>query len=187
MSQEKQTEMFPLSDIVEGALVPQNVADALDGDEARGRYTAARLREKKPQLFNAVSAMLGCGMALSDIAERCSLSFYTVAAVAEIAAGDIAATKAKLAKKMFVNSEAIQAKILEAAANLDVSEATSANIYQLALASSVLADKANLFSGGITERIGVKDEDEYVNPDDFLAKLSQAKAKESATDAEFEQ
>lgn len=50
----KQAELFPMSEIIEGALVPQNIADAIESDEERGKYTAARLQKKKPELFAAV-------------------------------------------------------------------------------------------------------------------------------------
>lgn len=147
----KQAELFPMSEIIEGALVPQNIADAIESDEERGKYTAARLQKKKPELFAAVKTLLSVGLSHSEIAQKCSLSFYTVVAVAEIAASDIAAEKAKLSKKMFINSELMQAKILEAVKNLDVSDPNTANIYQLALSASVLADKANLLLGGVTD------------------------------------
>lgn len=180
----KQDELFPLSEIVEGAFVPADVAEALESDEARGRYTAARLRKKKPELFEAVKALLSVGMPHSEIAKKCSLSFYTVVAVSEICATDIAVEKEKLSKKMFVNSELMQGKILEAVKNLDVSEPTTANIYQLALSSSVLADKANLFSGGVTGRIKI-DEEEYVDADEYARRYLRKKSAENAEDAEF--
>ena len=182
----RQDELFPLSEIVEGALVPAEVAEALESDEARGRYTAARLKKKKPELFEAVKALLAAGLPHSDIARTCSLSFYTVVAVAELCATDIAVEKEKLSKKMFINSELMQGKILEAVNNLDVSEPTTANIYQLALSSSVLADKANLFSGGATARIKI-DEDEYVDADEYARRYLRKKTAEASSDADFKE
>lgn len=182
----RQDELFPLSEIVEGALVPAEVAETLESDEARGRYTAARLKKKKPELFEAVKALLAAGLPHSDIARKCSLSFYTVVAVAGALRDRHRRRKGKAFEK---NVHQLRAYAGQDFGGGQQSRRFRADDRKHLPACAVvvgIGGQANLFSGGVTGRIKI-DEDEYVDADEYARRYLRKKTAEASSDADFKE
>lgn len=184
MPDDAQIEMFPPEDLVESELLTPEVRRKIVDEESAGKYTAMRLKKKKPEVYKTVVTLLGASTPMTRISEICGVHFYTVAAVARESSKDIDRIRAELSGGAFITAQILQEKVMEMAAAIDPSNTDPGKIYQLTTAMAVLIDKGNLLAGGATERIGFEEATVPFNGD--MEKYAQEYLKKNSTDVDAE-
>lgn len=178
MSEEKiQPELFSGAELKECSISDPATLARLENVESKGQYTAERLKSKRPEVYDAIVSMLSLNFPFQQISDVCKVHFYTVAAIADREPKIVKEAKEKYAAMAFTNSLYAQEKLREMLFSLDTKEKiTTANIYQLAMASGIMADKANLFAGGVTQRIGLETEAKFDgDPDSYAERFLKKK------------
>lgn len=184
MPDDAQIEFFPPEDLTESELLSPEVRGKIVDEESRGKYTALRLKKKKPEVYKAIVTLLGASTPMTRISEICGVHFYTVAAVSRESSADIEKIRANLSSGAFVTAQILQEKVMEMAAGIDPANTDPGKIYQLTTAMAVLIDKGNLLSGGVTERMGFEEPTVPFNGD--MEKYAQEYLKKNSTDVEAE-
>ncbi len=182
-----QIELFTDAELTEAEILTPEIRAKIADEESAGAYTAERLKKKMPQKYDAIKMLLKLKLPIEKIAHACSVHYYTVCAVMRLEPQILAQAKDDFANLALQNSLIAQQKLFEMLSNLDTSEATTGSIFQLATASGVLIDKANLLQGGATQRVVVENGDKFSG--DYLSYaqkyLKPKNAKDAALDAEI--
>ncbi|MBO7521198.1 MAG: hypothetical protein J6T16_03050 [Opitutales bacterium] len=153
---EDQPELFDPLELSECELLPQEALEKLKSDEdAVAKYTAGRLAEKHPKLYQAARAMLAKGVSVNETAHLLSLHPYTVEALRELEKNYIEGAKKRLAKNAFAAAEIAVEKIKETLIQINPSKID--DLYRLSLMSGTLIEKGSLLTGGATQRIETQD------------------------------
>ena len=118
------------------------------GDPAmQGQYSGERLHAERPEIYAEVINMLGQGCSIRSIKRRCKVHHRTIEAV-RIREGDTIDT---LRKRMGRSCFSLANVVLES-----LEEDVAAGILKpeaKAFAAGMLLDKAQLLTGGVTERV----------------------------------
>ena len=161
----KNAELFSPAELSECESIPEGVFKKLKSDEAAGRYTAQSLKKNKPQIYKAITAMIGADLPFGYIAASCGVHFYTVEAVAKCESDYISKCKDRLAKMGFSVSQRMLEKISENLDNIKLNKTD--DFYKATLITNKLAESANLLSGGVTERVEVEVKKSYSSAEEY--------------------
>tara|TARA_R110002020_G_scaffold96030_3_gene230334 strand:+ start:6435 stop:7055 length:621 start_codon:yes stop_codon:yes gene_type:complete len=157
--------------------IPKQFLETL---ERRGEFTGERLKERKPEVYQACVSLLGRGASYLSISKVLSISVNSVSAVARNEKIPIESEKRKLAGTMRLASGLGAERIVEALE--DDERAKEIPLNQLAIAVGIMTEKAELLSGGATAR------HEWVAPapsaDDYQAYLASVRAEAVEVDAQ---
>ena len=160
MKENKQTEL---------SLPAHYLAEA----EKKGEYTGERLKERKPEIYRACVSLLAQGATYLSIAKLLKVSVNTVAGVKEREQISIESEKRTLASSFRLASGLAAERAIELMSDEERSKSIPLN--QLAIASGIFTEKAELLSGGATSRV------DWVQPapavDDFNSYLDGLRAK----------
>lgn len=150
-------------------------AEYLAEREKHGEFTGERLKKRKPELYQACVSLLGSGAALLQIAKLLKISVNTVSAVKQREQISIEMEKRLWADKFRTVAGLSAERAMELLADDD--RAKDIPLNQLAIATGIFTEKAELLSGGATSRV------DWVQPspsaDDynqFLSDLRRANA-----------
>lgn len=145
------TSALPLA-VTQGELIPmEQLPDSIFSDEERGdapRYTAERLKSKRPEDYRRVMSMLAGGMGLLAIARMVRVHHMTVAAVRDQAGDQIDMIKQGIRRNVRLAVAIAAERLPEVMANLTAA--------QMPIATAVLIDKLAQLDGEPTQRIEVK-------------------------------
>lgn len=146
--------------------------------EKRGEFTGERLIERKPEIYRACASLLAQGASYLSIAKLLKVSVNTVAAVKDRERISIESEKRTLAGSFRLASGLAAERAIEMLADEDRSKTIPLN--QLAIATGIFTEKAELLSGGATSRV------DWVQPapavDDFNSYLADLREKAELVD-----
>lgn len=159
------------------ALPKQYLAEA----EKRGEFTGERLAERKPEIYRACVSLLAQGASQLSIARLLKISVNSVAGVKQREQISIESEKRTLSASFRLASGLAADRAIELLADEERSKDIPLN--QLAIATGIFTEKAELLSGGATSRV------DWVQPapavDDYKTYLADLKAKSQPIDAEI--
>lgn len=171
----------------------------LVSSEKRGEFTGERLSERKPEIYRACVRLLGDGTPYLAIAKLLGISVNTIAAVKRKEQNSIESIKKEQAEKYRLAGALAGERAIELLA--DDERAKEIPLNQLAIASGIFTEKAELLSGGATSRVdwvqpapavddfnayldGLRDSAEVIELEDENNGFSPAKEKTKAVDSE---
>ena len=120
----------------------------LVSSEKRGEFTGERLSERKPELYRACVRLLGDGTPYLSIAKLLGISVNTVAAVKRKEKFSIESLKREQSEKYRLAGALAGERAIEMLS--DDERAKEIPLNQLAIASGIFTEKAELLSGGAT-------------------------------------
>ena len=123
----------------------------LVSSEKRGEFTGERLSERKPELYRACVRLLGDGTPYLSIAKLLGISVNTVAAVKRKEKFSIESLKREQSEKYRLAGALAGERAIEMLS--DDERAKEIPLNQLAIASGIFTEKAELLSGGATSRV----------------------------------
>lgn len=164
-SEECTAELFSAEELCECESIPAEVRKKIKSDEEAGKYTAQTIKKRKPQIYSAITAMLGGGLPFTYISNMLGVHYCTVEAVAQCESDYINKCKERLAKMGFSISQRVLEKISDGIDTLKLNKTD--DFYKATLISNKLAETANLLSGGVTERVVVETEKNYNSAEEY--------------------
>jgi hypothetical protein len=146
--------------------------------EKKGEFTGERLSERKPEIYRACASLLAQGASYLSIAKLLKVSVNTVAAVKDREHISIESEKRTLAGSFRLASGLAAERAIEMLSDDERSKTIPLN--QLAIATGIFTEKAELLSGGATSRV------DWVQPapavDDFNSYLADLREKAELVD-----
>ena len=127
--------------------IPKQFLETL---ESKGEFTGERLQERKPEVYRACASLLARGASYLSIAKVLSISVNSVSAVSRNEKFPIESEKRAMASTMRLGAGLGAERIVEALS--DDERAKQIPLNQLAIATGILTEKAELLSGGATTR-----------------------------------
>ena len=142
MQEPRQHDLIPIEETL-------GSAPEIEQHESAGRYTAARLKQQKPELARAALALLGAGYGLQDTADTLGLHFYSVQAIASEAPAAVAVGKKQTARLAGHVGRTALEKIKDYLEDCTIT--TPQHAQQLATVAGIALDKAQVLDGEPTE------------------------------------
>jgi hypothetical protein len=156
-------------------------AQYLAESEKKGEFTGERLKERKPEIYLACVSLLAQGASFLSIAKLLKVSVNTVSAVRDREQISIESQKRTLAGSFRLASGLAAERAIELLSDEERSKDIPLN--QLAIATGIFTEKAELLSGGATSRV------DWVQPapavDDFNSYLDDLRKRAEPVDAEI--
>lgn len=119
--------------------------------EKRGEYTGERLAERKPEIYRACVSLLAQGASQLSIARLLKISVNSVAGVKNREQISIESEKRTLSNAFRLASGLAADRAIELLSDDERSKEIPLN--QLAIATGIFTEKAELLSGGATSRV----------------------------------
>jgi hypothetical protein len=155
-------------------------AEFLGEAERKGEFTGQRLSERKPEIYSACVRLLAEGCSYLSIAKLLRISVNSVAAVKDREQISIESQKRQLAGSFRLASALASERAIELLSDEERSKEIPLN--QLAIATGIFTEKAELLSGGATSRV------DWVQPapavDDFNSYLDDLRSKAEPIEVE---
>lgn len=137
-----------------------------------GRYTATRLRNTRPELYQLCVTLLAEGIPFRQITRATGMHHYTIQAVMAAEPELIEAETKRLAGLMKVGRTVMAEKVLEALPYLDIKNVRDLQGFMISL--GILTEKAELLAGNATQRIARPQEERLEDLADHFKQLPSA-------------
>lgn len=146
----------PAASIGQALLFSPEIELLVVAEEAKGLYTAERLRVQRPDTYKAIAGMIGLGYSLRKIADILSVHQRTAAAVRDAEPETIDAVRSKMVERMRTAIDLQIDRLIDQPENVPMNVA--------GLLVSQLVDKMELIAGRATQRVeSVERVDIYAN------------------------